>query len=588
MVIPHATTMEPTNLGQAAALVASFVPAAGRDLAAERRAAAEVADALTAAVDAAVAGHGAAGEAARAARSDAVDRLAEVLGRCLETQLFMTLRVSSRGFCLGRKLVAPGGAAGLAARLAAGGVVELYFSQRPSRDELERLVEALAVSPHAGEESSATLLWDAGLDHVRFRCADETASVPPRMESGEEQSMAPRPGRARSEGSTPALHLEPLPLVAERLVRRLTAVAAHVGAHEVQDAALALLGDVFEICLAERHLALLRDALAALQAAAASGEPTTVDALAQVQARLETPRNLLALGAILEDATPGAGELATVRAVLAALPGAVERLALLLVELEEMRARQLACRALAAAAEDDPGMLFARAAGEPWYVARNMAWVLGRIGHATVVPFLSRWAYHEDERVRVEVARALAKVRVPQSIEILCRMLDDRETRVRRTAVWSLAESGDAGALQELEEILLEDRAFRARSVDERDDFFRAYGRLADAATIDELVRLLDQRQLVSIGWQAELRRGAAVALGETGCDAAARVLRDHLHGRDGRLRQACAEALRSLRNRGVAAALEDGDRRRDPERALPADWSRPGAVFRLEVFDNG
>jgi hypothetical protein len=60
-----------------------------------------------------------------------------------------------------------------------------------------------------------------------------------------------------------------------------------------------------------------------------------------------------------------------------------------------------------------------------------------------------------------------------------------------------------------------EDRAFRSRRSEERDDFFRTYGRLADTAAFAELARLLEQRQLVAVGWNAELRRGAALALGE-------------------------------------------------------------------------
>jgi hypothetical protein len=131
--------------------------------------------------------------------------------------------------------------------------------------------------------------------------------------------------------------------------------------------------------------------------------------------------------------------------------------------------------------------------------------------------------------------------------------------------------------------LLFEDRGFRSRRSEERDDFFRTYGRLADTAAFSELARLLEQRQLVAVGWNAELRRGAALALGECGRPEAVRILRDHENTRDGRLRQAVLDAQRALGNR-TAATLADED-----------DWNvaariaaRPAAEapFRIEFAE--
>ena len=51
------------------------------------------------------------------------------------------------------------------------------------------------------------------------------------------------------------------------------------------------------------------------------------------------------------------------------------------------------------------------------------------------------------------------------------------------------------------------------------------------------------------------MRRGAALALGETGRPEAALLLERQLGNRDTRLREACASALRSFKNRGLAVA---------------------------------
>jgi HEAT repeat protein len=251
---------------------------------------------------------------------------------------------------------------------------------------------------------------------------------------------------------------------------------------------------------------------------------------------------------------------------LAALPGALDPLCRLLLRQEDMQARKLICRVLAAVAKDDPGALAARAAGQPWYLARNIAYVLGRIGNSRTVPILKRWVKHEDEQVRVEVARALGRVRDPGAGPLLAEMLADTSWHVRQTAVWALAGRAENQALPQLRHILFEDRTFRTRRPEERDDFFKTYGRLANGAAFDELVQLLEQRSLMCVGWQAELRRGAALALGETERPEAARLLRLHQRERDPRLREAVGEALRNLRSR-VTASFDDAD-----------DWTRPAA----------
>jgi HEAT repeat protein len=167
---------------------------------------------------------------------------------------------------------------------------------------------------------------------------------------------------------------------------------------------------------------------------------------------------------------------------------------------------------------------------------------------------------------------------------LLCEMLQDDESRVRQSAVWSLAALDDVTVLPRLRTLLFEDRGFRARPADERDDFFRTYGRIADTTTFDELVRTLDQKSLVSVGWQNELRRGAALALGETGKSQAARLLQEHASSRDARLRDACAAALQSLRARGREAAAPPQDDTWHPARKPEHQAGKND--FRLEVDD--
>jgi HEAT repeat protein len=275
---------------------------------------------------------------------------------------------------------------------------------------------------------------------------------------------------------------------------------------------------------------------------------------------------------------------AAVRDVLSALPRAVEPLAALLATAEPARTRRLVCLALAAVAARDPGLLVQNAVGQTWYVVRNIAFVLGRIGDASVVPHLARWARHDDERVRIEVARALGRVRAPGACTPLLALLDDRDARVRRCAVWSLAALGDSAALPALRQRIFEDKAFRALTAEQRDDYFRTYGRLADDAAFAELQRLLGQRSFLGLGWGTDLRRGAALALGESGRPAAEETLRAHAQARDARLRDAVRAGLEALAMGPHALAPLDDDDWSEPERIGPQP--HPEARFKVEAED--
>jgi HEAT repeat protein len=390
-----------------------------------------------------------------------------------------------------------------------------------------------------------------------------------------------------------------------QLARQLTGIALSDADEPLAAPARGVLGDLVEALIAQRKMTLARDVVRFLQgsteslkqdedvliggAPAPSPDATTGEnapaavpvsapraLLESVIDRICEQRNVLALGGVLDDARAEASNARAVREILGSLrENAVGPLCTLLSRLENMQARKLVCQVLAAAAVAEPAMLARRAEGEPWYVARNMAYVMGRIGGSKVLPHLRRWSRHGEPRVRVEVARALGRVRHHSSATILCEMLADEETRVRQSAVWSLATLGDVRVLARLRAILFDERSFRSRRPEERDDFFRTYGRLADEVVYQELVRLLQHRTLVGVGWQTELRRGAALALGETGRPEAAELLDRQLGTRDTRLREACASALRSFKNRGLAAAPE----------GPAADWfGAEGAAAQLDA----
>ena len=586
-------------------VTASFRPATGRDPSAELRAGEAVARELWRAVQAF------SQDAVSPESVVAFEALTRVLVPYLESEQFLWLHVASSGFRV-HKTRLPAESQPLARHLAASGVVELLFKRGVTRYELERCVAALHESSEGGTDSVATRLWEAALHHIVFGCRDEKLGPGDAREDLESWHAQWPAGSAAEEhealvrafesapGDDPTswqalvtltraerasldrLRLVDTEALVERLARHLASL--HDREREAVRAgeSLGLLGDVVEMLIAQRKFALLHEVITALRDER-DGRVTSEATLDHVVQRLCIERNVLVLGEALENGNSSPEDQRAVRSILLNLPGAIDPLCRMLVRLDDLEARRLTCRVLAYVAKEDPKALAQRAHGQPWYLARNVAYVLGRIGGAHVLPFLKRWTHHEEERVRMEVARALGRIHEAGSVTLLGEMLDDPSWRVRQSAVWSLAELRDPRALPRLHEILFEDRGFRARRSEERDDFFRTFGRLADAAAFAELVRVVEQRQILAVGWQAELRRGAVLALGETGRSEALHSLHALERARDARLREAVAESIRTLRTR-AAAALVDEDPRAIAARVLRA---RSGErAFHLEFAE--
>ena len=70
-----------------------------------------------------------------------------------------------------------------------------------------------------------------------------------------------------------------------------------------------------------------------------------------------------------------------------------------------------------------------------WFVVRNIATAIGKTGRATAIPSLETALDHADDRVRVEVLRALAAVSGDDVVEYAVSALGDKSPRVRQAAV---------------------------------------------------------------------------------------------------------------------------------------------------------
>ena len=86
---------------------------------------------------------------------------------------------------------------------------------------------------------------------------------------------------------------------------------------------------------------------------------------------------------------------------------------------------------MARAGRSDVKGLAARLGDERWFIVRNVAIALGRTGRSQAVEPLLAVRMHDDERVRVEVLRSVAKLMGDGAVRFLLESLGDPSRRVR-------------------------------------------------------------------------------------------------------------------------------------------------------------
>ena len=90
---------------------------------------------------------------------------------------------------------------------------------------------------------------------------------------------------------------------------------------------------------------------------------------------------------------------------------------------------------LGMAGRSDVRLLTAWLRDPRWFIVRNIATAVGKAGRTTAVPALEAVLDHTDDRVRVEVVRALVALKGDEGIGYALAALRDPSPRVRQAAV---------------------------------------------------------------------------------------------------------------------------------------------------------
>jgi HEAT repeat protein len=175
-----------------------------------------------------------------------------------------------------------------------------------------------------------------------------------------------------------------------------------------------------------------------------------------------------------------------------------------------------------------------------WFVVRNAADLVGDLRVAEAVPLLGEVTSHEDRRVRLSVALALAKIGTPETARYLRGPLRDADPGIRLAVARSISGKGLAGLA-----MMLVTAAESEEDEDVMAEYYRALGRIGTPEAVQALIEVVNAKKGLLSGRKASPRRQAAVeGLGYAGTDAARASLQELTKDRDRDVRDAARAAL--------------------------------------------
>jgi hypothetical protein len=222
----------------------------------------------------------------------------------------------------------------------------------------------------------------------------------------------------------------------------------------------------------------------------------------------------------------------------------IQPLIKLLGELKNSKTRRVLCDSLSEIGKNAIEIIAPFIDDKRWYLARNITYILGRIGKEQAFPYLQKSFNHNEPRVRREAIQALGLIGGSKGVGLLIRALTDVDVRIRAMAAINLGKVGKTSALASLLE-LVQSKDFPKKDPTEIKAFFDAIGMIGSNEATPVLRDILERKSLFGRGKTDGMRNGAANALAMIGSAEAKTILQAGRESKDESIRNACAQATR-------------------------------------------
>ncbi len=229
----------------------------------------------------------------------------------------------------------------------------------------------------------------------------------------------------------------------------------------------------------------------------------------------------------------------------------------LLGSFKHMEIRRVLCEALVGLAKNDVALLGARVNDNRWFIVRNIALILGRIGGPEALSFLEKIINHPEVKVRKEVFRAISGIDGEKSAAAILRFLKDPDHSLRIDAVRHLAAHHYPPAESSLLD-LINEKDFEERELMEKKEVFDALARIGGDRIVPALRKFVRKRVWF---WQKKSRLDemgvcAAFALKTIGSPAAIEVLKEGQKVSSKVVKETCRRVFEELTG-GIAPTPE-------------------------------
>ncbi len=182
-----------------------------------------------------------------------------------------------------------------------------------------------------------------------------------------------------------------------------------------------------------------------------------------------------------------------------------------------------------------------------WYVVRNIIYVLRSVGDTRAVDYLLKKIDHPDERVRLEIIRALGEMGGPRALPVLAAYLSDNTPiQLRLAAVRALGGLGSEEA-RNLLMAKISEKSFADKEFNEKKLYFQTLSRWKDKAVVDQLIEMLMKKRLFPDARADEKRACAAYCLGLIGAAEALPYLQKCMNARSRVLREFSHAAIEGI-----------------------------------------
>ncbi len=186
----------------------------------------------------------------------------------------------------------------------------------------------------------------------------------------------------------------------------------------------------------------------------------------------------------------------------------------LMGEVQDIKYRKTLIDALVSLGKDNIEVLAAGLKSGQWYIVRNVAAILGRIGDKKALEYLKQAVKHPEPKVRREVVRALGMVGGPKAGEILLEVLDDTDPQIRMAALRYLPQAQNYSVLDVLVEVITRPD-FEEKALSEKRVFLEVLAEIGQEKVMPFMIKLLKRKGfLFGSAKNEEMRVSAAYGLG--------------------------------------------------------------------------